>query len=230
MTLQNATELMPAHNSTDTPTDTHVKDFQIANQYLRDNRFQEAIVFYQYALQGAPDSSAIYENLGDALYKSQQYQEAEAAYQRAIELCPQSAYAHAQLGRAYFQQQRYSAAIAPHRQAITLQPTCIPFSADLAQTLLALNRPIEASKVYKRLGAVLRHADLMKDAIAAYQQAIALQPMAADLHQAIGECHHLQGHFSAAADHYQQAADCACEPLHLWFYKNWGEAVLSAAG
>lgn len=225
MTLQNATKQIPA----EAHIEDQIKDFKLANQYLREGQFQAAIVFYQYALQQNPASSAIYENLGDALYQSQQYQDAAAAYQSAISLNAQSAYAHAQLGRICFQQQRYSAAIAPYRQAIALHPTCIPYSHDLAQTLLALDRSIEASKVYKRLGAVLRHEGLREDAIAAYQKAVTLQSTAADVHQAIGECYHLQGNFSAAIHHYQQVADCACEPLHLWFYKNWGEAILSEA-
>ena len=108
-------------------------DFKLANQHLRANQYQKAIVFYQYALQHTQDNSALYENLGDALYASQQYKKAEAAYQQALSLSPKSSYARAQLGCIYFQQQRYQDAITAHRQAIAHQPTCIPFSYDLAQ-------------------------------------------------------------------------------------------------
>ena len=201
-------------------------DFKIANQYLRTGQLQVAVVFYQYALQHTQTNSAAYENLGDALFQSQQYSEAESAYQKAHALTPTSAYAHAQLGRIYFHQQRYPAAIAAHRQAIALSPTCIPYSHDLVQTLLAQNKSTEASKVYKRLGAVLRQAGLMVEAIAAYQQAITIQPTP-ELHQAIGECYHLQGDLPSAVHHYQQVAQLAQSPQHLWFYKNWGEALLT---
>ena len=204
------------------------KDFKIANQYLQDKQFHTAIVFYHYALQQTQTNSAVYENLGDALYHTQQYQDAEAAYKSALALNPKLAYAHAQLGHIHFQQQRYAAAITAHREAISLVPTCIPFSQDLAQVLLAQNKSIEASKVYKRLGAVLRQAGLMTEAITAYQQAIALRPTP-ELHQAIGECYHLQGNLSSAIHHYQQVAQSDQAPQHLWFYKNWGEALLALA-
>ena len=203
-----------------------IEDFKIANQALREQELNTAVVFYQYALQRCPTNWMVHENLGDALYGLGDDSESLAAYQQAIVLYPKAAHSHAQCGHIFTRQARYSLAIPSFRQAINLIPTCIPYSEGLTKAQIAKGAPMEASKTYKRLGAVSRHAGLLDEAIGAYQKALALQPTSAELHQALGECLHRRSDFADAAQHYQAAEQHAEQPRHLWFYKNWGEALL----
>ncbi|MEB3886996.1 tetratricopeptide repeat protein [Lyngbya sp. CCY1209] len=47
-----------------------------------------------------------------------------------------------------------------------------------------------------------------------------------DIHQELGQLLHREGQTKEAIAHYQKAMELRGEPIHLWYYRNLGEAMI----
>nr|WP_317266575.1 tetratricopeptide repeat protein [Arthrospira sp. SH-MAG29] len=65
------------------------------------------------------------------------------------------------------------------------------------------------------------------DPISHYRHLLEASPNNPDLHQELGQLLHSQGQTQLAIAHYQKAIDLQPGPVHLWFYRNLGEAMLT---
>ena len=86
--------------------------------------WKSGIAAYQQAIDLNPESTYLYNGLGDMYYTNGNYSKAIAAYQEAIRLDPQYAYSHNGLGDIYAYQGKYDEAIAAYKRAIQLDPRC----------------------------------------------------------------------------------------------------------
>ena len=119
-------------------------------------RADAALACFEEALRHAPDSARVEFDRGSALIALGRLDEALAALQRALELEPRFAGAHMLRGNALLALGRADEALAEHTRATELDPACSPCWFNLGVT---------------RMG--------RKDwagAVAAYEQALALQP------------------------------------------------------
>lgn len=65
------------------------------------------------------------------------------------------------------------------------------------------------------------------DPISHYRHLLQASPNNPDLHQELGQLLHSQGQTQLAIAHYQKAIDLQPGPVHLWFYRNLGEAMVT---
>ena len=110
----------------------------------------EAAGFYRVALAVRPESSAAYNNLGNALRDQKKLPEAIAAFHKAIELDPKTRHRLHNLGIALRDQKKLDEAIAAFHKAIELDP--------------------KYANAYNNLGIALADQKKLDEAIAAFQQ------------------------------------------------------------
>jgi tetratricopeptide (TPR) repeat protein len=87
-----------------------------------ENALEEAVAWYQRALQLDPESARIQCNLAGALAEREKYDEALARYHLALRLDPAYAEAHSGLGGVRHEQGYHAQAEAHHREALRLKP------------------------------------------------------------------------------------------------------------
>ena len=118
-------------------------------------RLDEAVVLAEKAVAEAPRSNEAWNALGVALRASGQAAEATGCYQRALDIAPGDLSAVANLANALKDLQRYPEAISLHRRVVARQPT---------------------STAWTNLGVALHDGGMLVDALAAFEQAIRIQP------------------------------------------------------
>ncbi len=120
---------------------------QLANDYLSQNCYAEAIALYEQGLAVEPDAretvknvlAAIYNNFGSTFHKQGQPEQARTYFQKAIDLNPtlsatDLARVHFNVATACNEQGQFEQAIPHLQQALTLQPDFSEAIAELAQT------------------------------------------------------------------------------------------------
>jgi Tfp pilus assembly protein PilF len=95
---------------------------QLAIQFHRQGRADQAIALYQAFLKLQPSDTAIWCNLGAALRKQKKYQSAVNCYRRALEIQPDDVAALGNLANALKDLHRLDESIAIHQQLIARQP------------------------------------------------------------------------------------------------------------
>lgn len=135
----------------------HEPDIRInkAQQAWAEKRYDEAIWFYERALERAPTNAVLLVDVARAYAMRFRFAEAEVLVDRACSLYPDDARLQAMLGRSYQQLQQFDHAIACFRRALTLDPT----SADRARTLYDL------AQMYERLHRLDEARDAAKESL-----------------------------------------------------------------
>jgi len=96
--------------------------FKKANNYFRNEDYNNAILYYKKALKLNPTCAHTYFNLGQAYYWSKNPKKALKSYKKTIRHQPNHARAYAQIGRLFFEARQYGDAIIPLKRALTLDP------------------------------------------------------------------------------------------------------------
>lgn len=157
---------------------------------MKQGRLADAEACLQRALAIQPGYASGHNNLGITLLKSQRHAEAEACFRRALEIAPDYADAYSNLGNALQELGRLAEAEAAYQRALTLQPHLAEAHTNLGKTLQELGRLSEAEACHRRaigikpklaeaycnLGNVLISRCDRHPAVAAYQQALDLDP------------------------------------------------------
>jgi tetratricopeptide (TPR) repeat protein len=149
---------------------------------------------YERALALFPDDALTYQHQGDAFYSLKRVDEALIAYEHASRLAPmnENLYAHRSFILSLLG--RNEEALALINQAIQLKPAS-KFYREKCTILLALHRDeevVEAGKeairrnladssLYSSVGLALFHLNSYRQSLAAFDQAIALQPNNSEL-------------------------------------------------
>jgi len=167
------------------PTDFWL-NFNLAN-VLHYADPKEAAGYYRVALAIRPETAAVYNNLGNALYHQRKLDEAVAACRKAIDLKPDFAEAYDNLGIAFRLQKKLDEAVAAHRNAIDLKP-------DLAGA-------------YFGMGTALQGQKKLDEAASAYRKAIDLNPDYAEAYLGIGSALYDQKKLDEAVVAYRKAID-----------------------
>jgi tetratricopeptide (TPR) repeat protein len=96
--------------------------FQFANLLLSQNRFEEAIGFYDGLNADSPGWSCPWRHKGQALYSLKRYKEAEASLQKAIETNLEHYDAYIWMAKTQYQLKKYKPALKNLETALTLNP------------------------------------------------------------------------------------------------------------
>lgn len=106
------------------PTQEHVERVygNIANAYSEMQKFDEALDYYQKALEIEPEYVNAYLGLGRVSMKSGRYDNAERIYMNALELDNQNEAVYTHLGNLYAVQAKYDEAIVSFEKALEINP------------------------------------------------------------------------------------------------------------
>ena len=140
--------------------------------------YQRASSCYQQAIALKNDCESAYYGLGVLWQRQQQWQQAILAYSKVISLNPDRIDALVNLGLGYRYLKSYDLAIASYHRAIELISLESPLVAEAVtgyRQALAEYSGVTAEQYYQ-LGKLLRSKSLFPDAIAAYSEAIELDP------------------------------------------------------
>jgi protein O-GlcNAc transferase len=169
-------------------------------------RLDEAIVAHRRAIALRPDYAVAHCHLGNALKARGHFEDALAAYRRALELKPDLAEACNNLGVVLQRQGKFAQALDAYDRAIKLRPGDFEIAYNRAVALQQQGRLEEAgaayrdlirqspsSLVYLNLGSVEQDLGRLDAALAAFDQAIALDRSFAPAHFNRGVILQLQG-------------------------------------
>jgi tetratricopeptide (TPR) repeat protein len=164
-----------------------------------------------------------YFGLAQVAFAQRDYAGSAAALRGALRLQPNSATAYAKLGRIYTQTFQAQKAIAALRKALMLAPESEETHFYLGDLMLGLSRLDEAqyhleqaialdpgnAHFYARLGEVFlqrqQSAPNSARALAAYQQAIQINPRGAEAHYGLGRVYARQRRWREAAEELRSA-------------------------
>jgi tetratricopeptide (TPR) repeat protein len=218
----------------------HPHDFRlnfVLGNALLGVRPEEAIGYYRAALAVRPQTSAVYNNLGNALAERKRRDEALACFEKALSFDPTFAPAHYNLGNALADEGRLDEAIAAYERAVQLAPNYAKAHTNLGLALYARRRLDEAIAAYERviqvdpklalahynLGNALKAKGRLDDAIASYQRAVELDPNLAPAYYNLGNALKSRGRLDDAIAAYHRAV--ALAPDSAKAHSNLGLAL-----
>jgi tetratricopeptide (TPR) repeat protein len=181
----------------------------LAAEYLVQDKYDEAIAFYEQCIDLAPDVMSNYWELGLALLLQGEELEAQALWLSAI------------LEGSDEQVEAKTAELINVLKASGLQriQSCKYQQAEkIYWQILELNE--NNSEAYKNLGTAVLYQGKVEDAIAHYQQAINLDPNYAIAYYHLGCAFQTQGNIEEAIAHFQKAINL--DPNYPIFHHNLG--------
>jgi len=152
----------------------------------------EAEILYRRVLSAQPDHADAAFNLGVALRALGKIEEAIAAYAQALRIKPDYPEAHFNLGNALMAAGKTSDAIIAYAHALRVSPNHARATANLGLA-------------YSQLGVALIEQRNYEAAAAAFAEALALRPDAAEVHYNLGNVRKHQGRLDDAVASYRQA-------------------------
>jgi tetratricopeptide (TPR) repeat protein len=157
-------------------------------------RHGEAVAAFDAALAATPQHAEAWIERGAALYETQTFEAAVASYERALALLPQSVRAWTDRGAALHSLGRYADALSSYDHALGLAPDTVTALSGRGDTLARLKRPAEALAAFEAVLKISPQTDVhgrralalfqlrrFDEALAGYDQALALSPHHADL-------------------------------------------------
>jgi tetratricopeptide (TPR) repeat protein/capsular polysaccharide biosynthesis protein len=173
---------------------------RLAEGYLAQGKWTEAIANCRQWIKLQPDSAAAYTTLGEAIEAEGDVNEAWRAYLKALEISPQFVRAHACLGQLYSEYNWLDEAVVHYQKILEIQP----------------NWP----ELHYNLANVFHKQGNLAAAINSYSQAIALKPNYADACYNLGVVLDQNNQLEAAIDAYQQVI--SIDSNYLKAYSNLG--------
>jgi tetratricopeptide (TPR) repeat protein len=167
---------------------------KLGETYLLEQRFADAADHFRRAADILPENAHLRARQGRALMLMGDLTGAELAYKRALHLKPDYAPAVAELGHLHLQRRRYEEAVQYFERSLRLEPR-----ADIAH----------------HLGLVFKVTAKEAPAMAAFQQAVRLDPSYRASHMQLGELHNARGEYARALEHYVAASQLRHEDLEL---------------
>ncbi len=193
--------------------------YNLGGAFAKQGRTQEAIDYYQRALQVQPHYSMPHYTLGEIFAKQGRFADAVFHYQEAIRIDPDFAEAHNNLGNILLGQEDFDRAIQHYLQALKLNPGYAQVPFNLARALVQQNQ-IDAAIVYFQqalkikpdfvevhndLGSVLARKGQLQEAIEQFSQAVRINPNYALAHANLGNVLARRGELEKAIVHFRDA-------------------------
>lgn len=215
--------------------DSPVVSHRLADAYLRQNRPEQALAVLERVLQKAPEDGDAWFWKGMALSRLERPMAAIEAFQRSLAGKPRRpAWVWGMLGGSYYGLQMWQDAIDAYRQSVRLEPDEILWRQQLGVTLKDSAEFGEAMEIFRELtrsrpkdpfgwrqvGFVHGARNETKDAVAALEHALNLDPKQGKVWLALAEQYYKQGRREDVRRAYRQlqALDKGqAENAYLWF-------------
>jgi len=169
----------------------------LGNLYRHQAKHEEALQQYQRALELDQSHVPAEVNRGQSLLALQRLTAAEESFNRVLQNVPDYLNARVGLAQVLQQQGRQAEAIDMFQQVLVQQPANLPalngmgislkvlgFAEDAVELLTkACHQSPESVEIWVNLASAFAQADRDEEAVAAYQRAIALDPLNPELHE-----------------------------------------------
>ncbi len=194
----------------------------MANALYEKDDPEASIIFFQDAVKRAPDIPGPLSHLGKAFIDARRYNDAVATLLKSLEIKIDFAPAHVHLGMAFREMGMLDEALECHKTAIILDTDDIFTNIQIAETYLTRHEYNEATHYYERLIAIApndpnsytklashlsNRFDRYDEALALFDQALALNPDYALVHNNIGAIMHDHGDTEGAMKHLNKALE-----------------------
>ena len=214
--------------------------FFMADMFLKQGRFEEAIWHNTEALRIKPDYADAINKLGVALQTAGRIDEAIGYYRRALDVDPCFAPANANLGFALVTKGKFAEAVRHFRIALETVDTS-GIHNELGYALLNLGQFQEAAAEYRKvlsaipndpavfnkLGYALAHAGKFDEAISLYNKALQIEPDRVETHFNLGVALAGGGEFAEAIKEYEKVL--LIQPQNALVHNDLG-VILSQQG
>jgi len=130
---------------------TAVYDFTLANIHFQREQWDQAIQYYEVAVEKYPKFRRAWSNLGKIRVRLEQYEPAVKALTRVIELGGNDGVTYGLLGYAQTMTGRHMAAESAYRKAVMLDPDTLDWKLGLARSFFKQQRHAEAAAYCDRL-------------------------------------------------------------------------------
>jgi len=198
-------------------------------------QLQEAVAYYERALQVKPDFAEAHYNLGRALAEMGQVAESIDHYQQAVRIRPDYAIAHNNLGFALAGLGRTAEAIQHYQQAIKIRPDDVAVHTNWGAALSAMGRLPEAIEHYQaalriqpdlaeahhNLGLALANSGRIPQAVEQFQEAVRLKPDYAKAHYNLSLALSQTGKIREAVDHGRHAVRLLPDQVSVIRFVAW---------
>lgn len=94
----------------------------IANTYFKENKFKEAINYYNKALEKNKNYISSYYNIAEIYKKLKDFDKSKEYYEKAIEISRDYIYPYYQIGNLYFDKKEFDSAIDWYKKALEIEP------------------------------------------------------------------------------------------------------------
>jgi tetratricopeptide (TPR) repeat protein len=185
-------------------TDNDVANNNFGFALFQKGRVNEAITYFQNALQRQPGNAQARNNLGSALFQKGRVDEAITCFHQALQIKPDYAEAHYNLGVALLQKGSVDEAIAQYQKALQIKP--------------------DYADAHVNLGLAFLQRGSLDEAITHYREALQIKPDHANAHNNLGLALFRKGNVDEAIGHLQKALQS--EPDSANFHVNLATALL----
>ena len=94
----------------------------IANTYFKEDKFEEAIKYYNKAIENNKNYISAYYNIAEIYKKQKDFDKAKEYYEKTIQISPDYIYPYYQIGNLYFDKKEYDIAIDWYKKALEIEP------------------------------------------------------------------------------------------------------------
>jgi tetratricopeptide (TPR) repeat protein len=208
--------------------------FQKGYNALEVKEYDNAILYYQKAIELNPNFFAAYYSLGIAYKLKGNFDKAIQSYEKAIELNPNFSDAYYNLGLAYRSKGDLNKAIRSYEKAIELDPKdfgsyynmgfAYNLNGDFDKAIQSYEKVIELNPncfdACYNLGVVYESKGNLDKAIRFDEQAIELNPSSSEAYNNLGVAYKSKGNFDKAIQSYKKAIEL--NPTFFNAYSNLG--------
>jgi tetratricopeptide (TPR) repeat protein len=212
----------------------------LAEQYFKENNFQEAIEAYKKAVDLDPTIPAYWYSLGQCYFRANNFQQAAEACKKAVELAPTIPVYWNNLGQCYFRDNDFRQATEAHKKAVELAPTTPIYWNNLGQCYFRDNDFQQATEPYKKaaelapsnplywdnLGNCYFRTNDFQQATEAYKKAVELAPTNPVYWKNLGHCYFGAENFKQAEEPYKKAVDL--DSTNPAYWNNLGNCYFRA--
>jgi tetratricopeptide (TPR) repeat protein len=198
-----------------------------------ENRYEDAIIAYDRALQIQPDLADTWNNRGVVLTRMQRYQEAIASYEQATAIRPNYPDAWNNRGVVLLELQQYPEAIVCYEQAIQAKPDYadawnnrgVAFSKmqQYEQAVISYNQALQIKNDYtdawNNRGVAFSKMQQYEQAVISYNQALQIKNDYTDAWNNRGVALSKLQKYEAAIESYDNAAKIRPDFYRIWYNK-----------
>jgi len=190
--------------------------FNLGSYYDGKGRREEAIQCYRKAVEGEPDFVRGHMNLANDLIAREDYAGGFEQYREVLRLDPGLALAHNNYGVALSETREYDGAMEQYRRALELEPDYADAHYNLGVMLatqkryeeaiphyLAAAKKVPRAITYNNLGYALGATGHAAEALAAYRQAVALDPNMFEARVNLGNALAKENDLAGAVENYR---------------------------